>query len=214
MAYNVPLSSLTASDGNVTYDQNTVLKVGQGSNITVSSSLYENNGNVGIGTATPTQKLHVVGNIQITNVASSQSSIRFPDGSSFYSANSLNWPTSTYVQTSLGVNVNVGTGYTNLINTGSVGAAGQTWLVTAYSSLYDTNFPDITMSLAIYDGASASYIASSTESTGTAGKFINISISTVIQLTASTTFYLQAISASSNSTAATGGTRIIAIRLA
>lgn len=51
MTYNVPLSSLFGSDGNVTYSQNTILKVGQGSNITVASSLYESNGNVSIGTS-------------------------------------------------------------------------------------------------------------------------------------------------------------------
>jgi hypothetical protein len=37
-------------------------------------------GNVGIGTATPVQKLQVVGNIQLTNVASSISGIYFADG--------------------------------------------------------------------------------------------------------------------------------------
>jgi hypothetical protein len=37
-------------------------------------------GNVGVGTATPVQKLQVVGNIQLTNAAGATSGIYFPDG--------------------------------------------------------------------------------------------------------------------------------------
>jgi hypothetical protein len=50
MAFNIPLADITASDGNVTYAQTTVLKVGQGSNITVSAALFESNGIVTVGT--------------------------------------------------------------------------------------------------------------------------------------------------------------------
>jgi hypothetical protein len=53
MAYNVPLSSLYASDGNVTYAQGSVLSVGDGSNVrAVGSIIISSTGNVGIGTAT------------------------------------------------------------------------------------------------------------------------------------------------------------------
>lgn len=79
MAYNVPLSSLNATDGNVIYGENTVLKVGQGANITVSSSLYESGGNVGVGTASPLGQLNVYGNIRISNTAT-MGGLIFPDG--------------------------------------------------------------------------------------------------------------------------------------
>ena len=83
MTYNVPLSSLVASDGNVTYAQNTILRVGQGSNITVSSSLYEVNGNIGIGTTSPTSgfKLDTIGNLRVAGniVATSEITAYFSD---------------------------------------------------------------------------------------------------------------------------------------
>ena len=70
MAYNVPLSSINASDGNVTYAQGTILTVGAGGNVTVAPSLFVNTtGNVGIGTATVGAPLQVRGNILISNTA-------------------------------------------------------------------------------------------------------------------------------------------------
>ena len=52
MAYNVPLSSINASDGNVTYAQGTVLRVGAGGNVNAAGSMFINqDGTVGIGTS-------------------------------------------------------------------------------------------------------------------------------------------------------------------
>jgi len=53
MAYNVPLSSLYASDGNVTYAQGSVLSVGDGSSVrAVGSIIISYTGNIGIETDT------------------------------------------------------------------------------------------------------------------------------------------------------------------
>lgn len=53
MAYNVPLSSLNASDGNVTYAQGSVLRVGAGGNVNAAGSMIiDQFGNVSIGTTT------------------------------------------------------------------------------------------------------------------------------------------------------------------
>lgn len=69
MAYNVPLSSLNASDGNINYTQTAVVRVGSGGNITVSQGLFESNGQVGIGTTVynTAAKLQVQGNVFVTN---------------------------------------------------------------------------------------------------------------------------------------------------
>lgn len=66
MAYNVPLSSLNASDGNVTYTSTAVLRVGAGGNVTVAAGLFESSGQVGIGTSVSAgNTLAVTGNIVV-----------------------------------------------------------------------------------------------------------------------------------------------------
>lgn len=60
MAYNVPLSSIRASDGNVTYAQGSVIRVGAGGNVNaVGSVVVDSAGNLGIGTNEPGVKLDV-----------------------------------------------------------------------------------------------------------------------------------------------------------
>lgn len=66
MAFNVPLSSLIGNDGNVTYTQTAVLRVGSGSNITVAAGLFESGGLVGVNTAVSTgNALAVRGNVVV-----------------------------------------------------------------------------------------------------------------------------------------------------
>ena len=92
MAFNVPLSSLSASDGNVTYSFGTVLTVGNGGNVTASSSLLVDvNGNIGIGTTSTIASgnavavyggnIFVAGNIRVGNTSTQLGGIQFADGS-------------------------------------------------------------------------------------------------------------------------------------
>lgn len=66
MAFNIPLSSLSPTDSNVVYTNSTILKVGGSGNITVSSTLVELNGNVGIGSSVPVYPLDISGDIRST----------------------------------------------------------------------------------------------------------------------------------------------------
>jgi hypothetical protein len=69
MAFNIPLSSLSPSDGNVTYAANTLLKVGGPGNITVSSALIESGGLVGVGSSSPGYTVDVTGNLRVSSGA-------------------------------------------------------------------------------------------------------------------------------------------------
>lgn len=69
MAYNVPLSSIDASDGNVTYATGSVLRVGTGGNVSAAGSVViDSSGKMGIGTTViePGHTLDVKGNVHVT----------------------------------------------------------------------------------------------------------------------------------------------------
>ena len=54
MSFRVPLSSINASDGNITYAQGSVLRVGASGNVNAAGSMVIGaSGNVGIGTSSP-----------------------------------------------------------------------------------------------------------------------------------------------------------------
>lgn len=89
MSFNVPLSQLSASDGNITYTPGSLLKVGQGSNVTVSGVISEIAGNIGIGTSSVATgnavaiyggNLFIAGNLRVGNTATAFGGIQFADG--------------------------------------------------------------------------------------------------------------------------------------
>lgn len=105
-------------------------------------------------------------------------------------------------------------------NTGSIGAAGEKWLITANATMSDTAGAAV-FGLAIHDGTN--YIVGNNGSIHAANFPVNVSVSIVVTLAAATAFALRARDASSTSgvlqTTSTGGaiankaTSITAVRL-
>lgn len=109
MAFKVPLRSVDATVNNITASSGQVIRVGNSGNVFNSTTLYEVTGNVGIGTATPQNTLHVVGNIKISNTTTS-GGIIFADGTFQSTAGGSSGPSSL-----TSYSVNIGNGVSNSI---------------------------------------------------------------------------------------------------
>jgi hypothetical protein len=106
--------------------------------------------------------------------------------------------TNTGATTFLGADValNNTANFFNGPNTGSIGASGQVWFITATGTYTDTAGA-ATVVLAIFDGSA--YIASSVASVPATSFMASHTLSAVVTLSAATTFTLRARDASSTS---------------
>lgn len=93
-------------------------------------------------------------------------------------------------QTFLGsdVNLNNTANYFNVVDTGSIGASGQKWLIRAAVCLTDTG-ASANFLVRIWDGSSTVYVESET-TTAAAGHFALATVEAIVSLSAATTFHL------------------------
>ena len=112
------------------------------------------------------------------------------------------------------------TTYFNGPNTGSIGAAGQVWLIMGYATVQDTS-NSANIDIALYDGTN--YIANTNVTIPATNYNLMGSVYAVVTLSAATTFTLRAkdwnttngvINASAGNTISNKGTAITAVRLA
>lgn len=93
-------------------------------------------------------------------------------------------------QTFLGADValNNTANYFNIVNTGSIGAAGQVWKIKAHATFNDTTSAASVLAR-LWDGASVVYAETETATAG-ASLYSTLDVEAVVTLTAATTFYL------------------------
>lgn len=106
-------------------------------------------------------------------------------------SNCSGFPTATGSTTFLAADVNLNNtaNFFDGPNTGSVGANGQTWLLTAVANINDTAGA-AHVEAAIFNGTT--YIAADTATISAAGYYITITLSVIVSLSAATTFTLRA----------------------
>lgn len=102
----------------------------------------------------------------------------------------ISYPTASNVQTFLAADValNNTANYFNVCNTGSIGASGQKWLVTAVASLIDTGGL-ANILVRIWDGSSVVYCETATQITSANARQV-VTVNALVTLSAATTFHL------------------------
>lgn len=128
---------------------------------------------------------------------------------------------SVAAQTFLGSDVNLdnASNYFNIVNTGSIGGAGQKWLIAGTLCAF-RNAGSSQVLLRIWDGSSTVYVETN-GGVDTAGVYSVINVYAIVTLSAATTFHLSAKASATDAVAITTGgsgtankaTSIVAIRL-
>ena len=182
----------------------------------------QSTGTITVALATATDTIDTVTNTTVSLAAKEARTYIVNSAATGYLTRSRATGAGTAIQTFLGADValNNTANYFNICNTGSIGAAGQTWLILAVASMEDTAGA-AQMLARIWDGSASVYTETNT-SAPAAGQNTTVTLLAVVTLTAATTFHLSCkdISSTSGAVLTTGGagtankaTSITAVRL-